>query len=129
MLAVGAGVIGNVYAGGLIGAGHDVVLFARGPRLADLRESGLVLERADTGERTTRPVVAVSDLGGQPDFDVVLVPVRSEQLAGVLPVLTAMSDGSTVVLFGNSTAYRADVIDALGDRALVESPAVGGVRV
>ena len=83
VLVLGAGVIGSVYAEGLLSAGHDVVLLARGQRLSDLQESGLILHRADTDERTTRPVVAVADLGGQAAFDLVLAPVRSEQVPGV----------------------------------------------
>jgi len=42
ILVLGAGVIGSVYAGKLLQAGHEVVLLARGPRLSDLRNNGLV---------------------------------------------------------------------------------------
>lgn len=128
ILVLGAGVIGSVYAGGLLGAGHDVVLLARGRRLVDLRESGLILHRADTNDQTTRPVEAVPDLAGQDAFDLVLVPVRSEQLAGVLPVLGEMSDGSTIVFFGNYSGRQAELTEALGGRVVWGFPAVGGVR-
>ena len=37
ILVLGAGVIGSVYASELLRAGHEVVVFARGRRLADLR--------------------------------------------------------------------------------------------
>jgi len=37
VLVLGAGEIGSVYAGGLLQAGHHVVIVARGQRLADLR--------------------------------------------------------------------------------------------
>ena len=46
ILVLGAGVIGSVYAGKLLQAGHDVVLLARGPRLVDLQTHGLILEDA-----------------------------------------------------------------------------------
>ncbi len=42
ILVLGAGVTGSVYAGKLLQAGHEVVLLARGPRLSDLRNNGLV---------------------------------------------------------------------------------------
>jgi ketopantoate reductase len=45
ILVFGAGVIGSVYAGKLLQAGHHVVLLARGRRLRDLRARGLVLEK------------------------------------------------------------------------------------
>ena len=43
ILVLGAGVIGSVYAGRLLQAGHDVVILARGPRLVDLQTHGLYL--------------------------------------------------------------------------------------
>ena len=35
-------------------------------------------------------------------FDLVLVPVRADQLRGVLPVLIDMKDDSDVLFFGNT---------------------------
>jgi len=40
------------------------------------------------------PDQCVSEVGADDRFDVVLVPVRSEQLRSTLPVLTAMNDDS-----------------------------------
>jgi 2-dehydropantoate 2-reductase len=40
ILIVGAGVIGSVYAGRLLEAGHSVTLCARGQRINQLREWG-----------------------------------------------------------------------------------------
>ena len=44
VLVYGAGVQGGLYAARLHQAGLDVSLLARGRRLADLREHGIVLE-------------------------------------------------------------------------------------
>lgn len=128
ILVVGAGVIGSVYTDGLIRAGHDVVLLARGQRLEALRNSGLLLRRADTGERTNQMVKAVPDLHDQDPFDVVLVPVRFEQLDGVLPLLSEMTDESDVVFFGNYPEGTSKLLEVLGDRVVFGFPAVGGVR-
>ena len=128
VLVAGAGVIGSVYAGKLLEAGHDVVLFARGQRLLDLREFGLVLERADTNEQWRRPVEAVSEMAGQAPFDLVMVPVRSDQLAGVLPILTDMDDASDVLFFGNYPGRQDELLDAVGSRVILGFPAVGGTR-
>jgi hypothetical protein len=46
ILVLGAGVIGSVYAATLLQAGHEVVLPARGRRLAGLRAYGVILEEA-----------------------------------------------------------------------------------
>ena len=128
ILVLGAGVIGSVYAGMLLHAGHDVVLLARGPRLADLQTQGLILEEAESGDRTCLPVVSVSEIAPHDHFDLTLVTVRAEQLAGTLPVLAGMTDGCHVLFFGNTGNHRAELTAALGDRALFGFPAVGGSR-
>lgn len=128
ILVLGAGVIGSVYAGKLLAAGHEVVLLARGSRLADLQSHGLLLEDAESRIRTAQPVVVLSELASDDDFDLVLVPVRSEQLVSTLAVLTAMTDGSDVLFFGNTGNHGAELAVALGERALFGFPAAGGTR-
>ena len=46
ILVFGVGVIGSVYAAGLLQAGHEVVMLARGRRLSDLQTHGLVSARS-----------------------------------------------------------------------------------
>ncbi len=128
ILVLGAGVIGSVYAGKLIAAGHDVELLARGRRLADLRADGLILADAESGQDTTVPVTAIGALGADSRYDLVLVPVRSEQLAATLPILTGMAHPCDVVFFGNTAGCHDHLTEALGARALFGFPAVGGVR-
>lgn len=128
ILVLGAGVIGSVYAAKLLQSGHEVVVLARGGRLADLQASGLILEEATSGQRTDLPVRAVGTLDPNDRYDLVLVPVRSEQLATTLSVLTGMRDGSPVLFFGNTAGYGGQLVEALGDRALFGFPAAGGVR-
>ena len=128
VLVLGAGVIGSVYTGRLLEGGHEVVMLARGQRLLDLRESGLILQRADTDEQLQQSVLAVSDLEHQAEFDLVLVAVRSEQLTEVLPIMTGMNDASDVLFFGNYPERRDELVAALGSRVLLGFPAVGGTR-
>jgi 2-dehydropantoate 2-reductase len=127
-LVVGAGVIGSVYAGKLLEAGHEVVLLARGRRLLDLQVHGLVLEDAGSGRRTEVVVPSLSELVADDRYDLVVVSVRSEQLAGTVPVLLGMSDDSDVLFFGNTVGRQAELVAALGGRALFGFPAAGGVR-
>ena len=129
ILVLGAGVIGSVYAGKLLEAGHDVVLLARGPRLVDLQTHGLVLEDAESGNRSVLPVPSASEPEADDHFDLVLVPVRAEQLMSTLPLLTGMTDGSHVLFFGNTANRQADLAATLGERALFGFPAAGGTRV
>ena len=128
ILVLGAGVIGSVYGGKLLEAGHEVVLLARGSRLADLQSHGLLLEDAQSGNRTAQSVVVTNELASDDRFDLVLVPVRSEQLASTLAVLTVMTDGSDVLFFGNTGNRGAELAAALGRRAQFGFPAAGGTR-
>lgn len=128
ILVLGAGVIGSLYAGRLLGAGHEVVLMARGRRLEDLQANGLILQDAESGERTVIPAVAVNRPDPDDHFDLTLVPVRAEQLQDTLPVLTAMTDASDVLFFGNTANHQAELLDALGERVLFGFPGAGGTR-
>jgi 2-dehydropantoate 2-reductase len=128
VLVLGAGVIGSVYAGRLLQAGHHVVMLARGQRLADLRAHGLVLEDAESGHRKQLPVSVVEVPGAGGPYDLVLVPVRAGQLATTLPILASMTDGSDVLFFGNTAGRSGALTGALGERALFGFPAVGGTR-
>jgi len=128
ILVLGAGVIGSVYAGKLLEAGHDVVLLARGSRLADLQSHGLLLEDAESGNRTAQMAAVVSEPAADDRFDLVLVPVRSEQLPSALAVLTRMTDRSDVLFFGNTGKRVAELAAALGERAMFGFPAAGGTR-
>jgi 2-dehydropantoate 2-reductase len=126
ILVLGAGVIGSVYAGKLHQAGHEVVLLARGSRLVDLQTYGLILEDAESGNRSVLPVPAVSEPVADDRFDLVLVPVRAEQLMSTLPVLTGMNDDSPALFFGNTANRGAKLTTVLGERALFGFPAAGG---
>jgi 2-dehydropantoate 2-reductase len=125
ILIVGAGVIGSVYAGRLLEAGHSVTLCARGQRINQLRECGLIVEDAQTG-RTLRgeiPVVAVPDTGRPCDF--VLVAVRRDQMVGTLSLLSDLD--ADVMFFGNAAGLTAQLTGALGRRTMFGFPAAGGI--
>jgi 2-dehydropantoate 2-reductase len=128
VLIFGAGIIGSVYAGKLLQAGHEVVVLARGDRLSDLQAHGLVLQDAESGDRTVLTVPVVSKVAVGDRYDLVLVAVRSEQVDSTLPVLVAMTDGSDVLFFGNTTGRQPELTAALGNRALFGFPAAGGVQ-
>lgn len=74
------------------------------------------MEEAESGQRTVQPVTAVGALGADDQYDLVLVPVRSEQLASTLPVLSGMHDGSDVLFFGNAAGRQAQLVKALSGR-------------
>ncbi len=124
----GAGVIGSVYAARLNQAGHEVILLARGSRLSELQTEGLILQEAISGDRLEMRLPTVSEASGG-RYDLILVPVRAEQLIGTLGTLAALRDGgSDVLFFGNTAGHQGELMRTLGKRALFGFPAVGGVR-
>jgi 2-dehydropantoate 2-reductase len=128
ILVFGAGVIGSVYAAKLNQAGHQVALLARGNRLSELQTDGLVLQEATSGERLELRLPTVSEVSSE-RYDLILVPVRAEQLARTLGALTVLGDGgSDVLFFGNTAGHQRELSSALGKRALFGFPSVGGVR-
>ncbi len=127
VLIVGAGVIGSVYAGRLLAAGHAVTLCARAGRLAELEESGLVLDDAHSGQRVCHEVAVVgpTDAAGL-RCDLALVAVRRDQMITTLPLLQTL--GADVMFFGNAAGLVNALTEAMGDRALFGFPAAAGVR-
>lgn len=128
ILVFGAGVIGSVYAGHLLRAGHQVALLARGRRLSDLTTSGLVLNDAESGQTEVLPVTAVGTPEPGISYDMVLVSVRADQLPATLPALGGLPGDPDVLFFGSSGGRSEQLREALGQRALFGFPAAGGIR-
>jgi 2-dehydropantoate 2-reductase len=129
ILVVGAGVIGSFNAARLKEAGQDVTLLARGRRLADLREHGVVLENFRTGRRTTTQVPLVERVGPEDDYDLALVIVRRNQIPSVLPMLALNRRIPSVLFLGNNAAGAKEMVHALGrERVLTGMVNAGGER-
>jgi 2-dehydropantoate 2-reductase len=129
VLVYGAGVVGSQYAAGLRRAGHEVSILARGKRLADLEQHGIVLESMASGRRTVTWVKTVESLAPDEIYDLVLVPMRRNQVPAVLPVLAANRHTPSVLFLGNNVAGPDEYVAALGrERVLLGFGGVGGVR-
>lgn len=94
---IGAGGVGGYFGARLALAGHDVAFLARGENLHALRERGLSLTGA-SGEARIAPVRASADPRELGPADVVLVAVKSWQLAELAPRLSALLGPATVVV-------------------------------
>ncbi|HOG46091.1 MAG TPA: 2-dehydropantoate 2-reductase N-terminal domain-containing protein [Anaerolineae bacterium] len=129
ILVFGAGVLGTLYATRLQEAGHRVSLVARGARLAELREHGIVLESAQSGRWTAVGVNIVEALAPDDRYDLAIVLVRHDQLAGALPTLAANRRIPTVLLMVNNASGPSEAVQALGHgRVLLGFPGAGGAR-
>ncbi|MFJ4784879.1 ketopantoate reductase family protein [Streptomyces sp. NPDC088794] len=84
-IIIGAGAVGGAIGGRLAGAGHEVVLVARGAHLAALRDGGLRL-RVPDGEFTYRlPAVEGPDeLGELRADDVLILAVKAQDTVAAL---------------------------------------------
>lgn len=126
ILIYGAGVIGQVYGGRLAQAGHAVTLLARVPAARSLAEQGITLR--GEGETVRRVLPVVTGIPQDEAFDVIFVCVRQDQLAAVLPEVTATARGMVVFLLNHFDGL-AEIRDLLGhDRVLFGFPGLGGSR-
>ncbi|WAZ24886.1 ketopantoate reductase family protein [Streptomyces cinnabarinus] len=107
-IIIGAGAVGGAIGGRLAGAGHEVVLVARGAHLAALREHGLRLTTPD-GEYVHRlPAVGEPDeLGPLRPDDVLLLAVKTQDAAAALRTW-----GAAPVEGGGTAAERLPVLCA-----------------
>ena len=98
ILVYGAGAVGGFFGGLLAHAGEDVRFVARGAQREALQASGLTIESRLRGTIVI-PSVAVSDsaaTGGS--VDLILVCVKTQQLAGILDDLSAAVGEQTVIV-------------------------------
>jgi 2-dehydropantoate 2-reductase len=127
-LVIGAGVNGSACASILQRSGIDVTLMARGQRVDDLRNDGVIIENPLTGKRTVTRVPVVDRLAPDDLYDYVLIIMRKNQALELLPVL-ARNRSPSFVFMGNTLTGPEPYMDALGkDRVLMGSVYAGGRR-
>ena len=98
ILVYGAGAVGGFFGGLLAHAGEDVRFIARGAQREALQTSGLTIESRLRGTIVI-PSVAVSEsatAGGS--VDLILVCVKTQQMAGILEDLAAAVGERTVIV-------------------------------
>ncbi len=129
VLIIGVGVIGSFNAARLAGGDVDVTLLARGRRLADLREHGIVLENAFSRRQSITRVPLVGRLDPGDVYDLAIVIVRRNQIASVLPMLASNTKIPSVLFLGNNAGGQDDMTGALGrQRVLIGTVNAGGER-
>ncbi len=129
ILVYGAGPLGSLFAVRLLEGGHDVSLLARGQRLADLREYGVVLEDAVTGEQSITHVPVVEALDPEDDYELVLIIMRKNHALQILPTLAANQKVPTYLFLMNNAAGPGELAAAVGpERVMLGFPTSGGER-
>jgi len=129
ILVYGAGPLGSLFAAQLHAAGHDVAILARGQRLTDIREHGVVIHNLVNDETMVAPVRTVEMLDPDDAYDLVLVIMRKNAALTILPVLAANRTTPNVLFLMNNAAGPEALVAALGrERVLIGFPASAGSR-
>jgi ketopantoate reductase len=129
ILVYGAGPLGSLFAARLQQGGNDVSILARGRRLAELREHGIVLVDVQTRVRTVTQVTVVDRLAADDAYDLALIIMRKNHALQVLPVLAANRRTANILFLMNNAAGPGALVEALGqERVLIGFPNSAGYR-
>jgi 2-dehydropantoate 2-reductase len=105
-LIYGAGAIGGYIGALLAQAGGDVTLLARGATLAALQRDGIRVEWGQDGRVLQQPVQACGPGQAQGTFDLVVVTLKSMQLAAAAQEIRSLTaDGGSVLMIQNGLPW------------------------
>ncbi len=114
ILIYGAGPLGSLFAARLQQGGNNVSLLARGRRLADLKEHGIVLHDTLSHVETTTHVNLVEQLAPEDSYDLVLVIMRKNNALDILTILAANRQTPNILFLTNNAAGPNALVEALG---------------
>ena len=107
MLVIGAGVNGSLCAASLSKAGINVTVLARGQRYEELRSEGIIIENPLTHERSTTKVPVINALEPDDIYDYILVIIRQDQIAALMPILAKNRSSNIVFMVNNLSGAEA----------------------
>jgi len=128
ILIFGAGVVGSYFGYYLKTGGQDVTVLARGERAENLREDGLILEDALTGERHQTAVDVLESLEPGDRYDLIITAVRKNQLQKILPLLAENVSPRLLFLINNAEGFDRILKQIPPERAAFSFSATGGRR-
>jgi len=128
ILVYGAGVIGSMFAYKLKTGGNEVSVLARGKRLQDLREHGLVIQDDIFHKEYKTPIHVVESLGKDDYYDIILVIMQRQQVTQILTILKE-NISPTIIFIGNNPTGATEYLDHIAkDRILLGFGGPGGYR-
>jgi len=122
ILVIGAGVNGSAIAAALFKGGVDVRILARGKRFEECSTEGIVIENPFNHKQSVTRMPVIDQLDPDDVYDYVLIVVRKNQVADLLPLL-AQNQSPNIVFMGNNLLGPADFVSALGKHRVM----MGGV--
>ena len=126
ILIYGAGVIGSVLAGRLARIRHNVTILARGKRLSEIRERGVLIQRNNQVKPQKVPVTVIDKLEKSDTYDYIIVALRGEQVDDILPVLHENKTENIVFMVNNPLGYNKWMELVGSDRVIPAFPGAGG---
>jgi 2-dehydropantoate 2-reductase len=118
VLVIGAGVNGSICAVGLYNAGVDVTILARGKRYEEIHDAGIIIEHPFKNTRSLTKVPVINCLEPEDSYDYILVVVRKNQVADLLPLL-ARNRSPNVVFMVNNPSGPDELIRVLGQERVM----------
>ncbi len=129
ILIYGSGVIGSIFGTKLSLIGQDVTMLARGKRLAEIKDKGLILRNPNTGREERAEVKTIEALLPDMEFDYIFVVMQRTQIGAVLDIL-AQNRSKNIVFVVNTCAGYEEWTKAIGiGRLMIGFPSAGGERV
>ena len=105
ILIYGAGVQGSYLAHVLVRGGNNVTVLARGKRLDELKNDGVVIRHYFQLKTTVDKVNVISTLLPDDNYDIIFVMMQYQQFQTVLPILSD-NKSSHIVFVGNNPTPR-----------------------
>ncbi len=126
ILVYGAGVIGSIFAYWLKTGGNDVSVLARGKRLADLRQHGIIIEDGIFNKVYETKINVVEQLDKNDYYDLILVIMQRQQVSQILPILKE-NISPTIIFTGNNPSGAKEYLNYIErDRILLGFGGPGG---
>lgn len=102
ILVYGAGAVGGYVGGILAAAGADVTLVARGAQHDALKQRGLILEGPKSGRPDPIRVRVCRPGEEKPPFDLIIVGLKSHQIAGAAAHMVSLMAKDGMMLLGQN---------------------------
>lgn len=128
ILIYGAGVIGSIFAAKLSLSGQDITVLARGKRLQEIRDAGIVLRSPETRKEEVVRVKTIESFPPGEKYDYILLAMQRTQVDAVLEHLSQNSTENIVFIVNTAAGYD-EWKNAVGaERLLIGFPSAGGER-
>lgn len=125
LLVIGAGVNGSAVIIKLVCAGLDARILARGKRYNETKDEGIIIEDPFNHKRTITRVPVIKCLEPDDIYDFILVIVRKNQIADLLPVL-AQNKSPNIVFMGNNLSGPDEFTKVIDKKRIMLGMVVAG---